>query len=365
MTRGEGASAGAPEPPAAQWVEVPGAPAVREPLRGVLRRLAAGAGILLAGPYRYVDALFRYCQRHADRLVDPSVFAGVRPRARRSAAITRARWRRLHHLLLLARGNRLLEVHDPPETAGLQEWLNSPTGQADFLIPVRRLQRILSDMRRAREGIPIDLLGERLTILPHVYVPADQSVPAMVADYRDLFPGRRVLDMGTGTGVLALLAARFGAAAVVATDNSPNAVRTARINVERLHLAGRIEVRGPADLYDAVGRERFDVIVFNAPWICGTPRTRYEMGTYDPDYCVLDAFLAAAPRHLTRGGVVLLQYSDTSQRTGEGALDHLDRVLGRAGLTIASRRSIARVGRILGARERVFLFEIRPTGSRA
>jgi ribosomal protein L11 methylase PrmA len=118
----------------------------------------------------------------------------------------------------------------------LQEWLQEPTGNDIFLIPVRRLQRILTDMERAHHGIHVEALNNRITILPHVYVPSDQSVPAMFAERGELFAGRRVLDMGTGTGILALIAAHLGATQVVATDFNPNAVRNARLNADLLGL---------------------------------------------------------------------------------------------------------------------------------
>jgi len=324
-------------------------------------RLAAGTAIILSGPYAYVDAVFRYCQRFQRGLVARREFAHIADRAQRSAAFTEARRRRLHHLLLLARGDCLLDVEDPPEVAGLQEWLQEPTGEATFLIPLRRLQRILTDMRRASEGIEIEGLGGTITILPHVYVPSDRSVPAMFAEYRHLIEGRRVLDMGTGTGVLALLAARLGAKRVVATDSNPKAVANARINAERLGLAGRLEVREPADLFDSVRGETFDVILFNAPWIQGEPQTLYDTANYDPGYRIIDGFLKDAPNHLAPGGAILLQYSNVSERKGEGSINHLDAVIAAGGLRVVTRRSIARISRVLGAREHVFLFEIRRT----
>jgi len=331
----------------------------RERPRDLHARLAAGAGIVLTGPYAYADGVYRYCQRFQRSLVSSDQFVHIADRGQRSAAFAEARRRKLHRLFVLGRGDLLLNVQDPPDTAGLQEWLEDPTGEETFLIPIRRLQRILTDMRRAREGIAMDILDGTITILPHVYVPADQSVPAMFAECRHLMEGKRVLDMGAGTGVLALLAARLGAERVVATDSNPKAVANARLNVERFGLAKTVEVRGPADLFEAVRGETFDVILFNAPWIQGEPQTLYDTANYDPGYRVVDGFLRNAPDHLSPGGAILLQYSNVSQRTGEAGIDHLKASIAASGLRIAASRRIARIGRVLGAREQVFLFELR------
>lgn len=58
-----------------------------------------------------------------------------------------------------------------------------------------------------------------------------------------LRPGGRVLDVGTGSGILAIAAARLGAAAVLALDNDPEAVRVARENVALNGVADRVTVR--------------------------------------------------------------------------------------------------------------------------
>jgi len=323
---------------------------------GIHAALKAGGGVVLSGPYRYVDGIYRYCQRHERKLVPRSECAHIEDRVQRSAAFTEARRRKLHRLLVLARGDALVDIDDPPETTGLQDWLEGPTGDEAFLFPVRRLQRILTDMRRAREGIEVDMVGT-ITILPHVYVPADRSVPAMFADARDMIAGKSVLDMGTGGGVLALLAARLGAASVVATDSNPWAVRNARVNAERLGLD--MDVRGPADLYDAVAGERFDTIMFNAPWIVGEPRTLYDTANYDPGQQVLAGFLRGATGHLAADGVVLLQYSDVSQRKGDASLDRLAALVAESGMRVADVRVLERVGRVLGAREGVRLYVLR------
>jgi ribosomal protein L11 methyltransferase len=73
-------------------------------------------------------------------------------------------------------------------------------------------------------------------------------------------PTRRALDLGTGTGLLAIAAALWGTAHVVAVDNDADAVAAARGNVARNGLAKRVRVGGEA-LADLHGR--FDLIAAN------------------------------------------------------------------------------------------------------
>jgi len=331
---------------------------VRTPPRDILRRLATGTGVVLHGSYTYADALLRFCQHHEGDLVSPADLAGAANGRERVVALTRERRRRLHLLFVLARGTSLEDVTGDPFDGEFAEWFAEPPGKGLVLVPVRRLQRILTDMIRAREGIPIDFLGGSITILPHVYVPSDLSVPRMFLDHAGLFPGRSVLDMGTGTGVLALLAARLGATHVVATDRNPWAVRNARLNAERLGLAGRIDVREPADLFESVPGEAFDVVMFNAPWIEGEPLTLYDTANYDPGRKVVGGFLREVTGHLAPGGVVLLQCSDASDRDGGRSLGRLRELVAHAGFRIVSDAGIGRRSRVTGTGERVHLLEL-------
>jgi ribosomal protein L11 methyltransferase len=74
-------------------------------------------------------------------------------------------------------------------------------------------------------------------------------------------PGMRVYDVGTGSGILAIAAARLGAARVVAVDTDPVAVRVARENVERNGLGGRVEVAEGSATPEVSGG--FDLVLAN------------------------------------------------------------------------------------------------------
>jgi ribosomal protein L11 methyltransferase len=86
---------------------------------------------------------------------------------------------------------------------------------------------------------------------------------AMMAIEDELEPGARVLDVGTGSGVLATAAALLGASAVDGVDIEPVAVRSARDNAERNGVAEivRIEQGSVGDGEPFLGA--YDLVVAN------------------------------------------------------------------------------------------------------
>lgn len=103
------------------------------------------------------------------------------------------------------------------------------------------------------ESIDID-------ILPEVYNPSDDSY--LLLKVTEVSPGEKLLDMGTGTGLVALHAAKAGARAT-AVDISPHAVECARRNALRNNLDVEV-VR--SDLFESV-KGVYDVITFNPPYL--------------------------------------------------------------------------------------------------
>jgi len=318
----------------------------------VLESVRAGEAVLMRGDFRRIDAIWRYLSHNAEQIApEPKRGPGRLAACRERAQVIRAA---LHRVLVEVRDDALIGIANAPELPGLCEWVDDAEALSGrpFLLPFRRLQRIISDMRRAGEGLEISALGARITVLPHVYVPSDQSVVDLFAenaapDLKDA----EVLDMGTGTGVLALVAAKLGARRVVATDLNPKAVENARRNVEILGFQGKVDVREAGDLFAPVAGETFDVIVFNPPWIEGRPLTLYDTAIYDEDHALLRRFTRELPKFLCPNGVCFIILSS--------ATDLLGQLASETGLELRERARIWRVGRLLGTRERVALLEIR------
>lgn len=145
--------------------------------------------------------------------------------------------------------------------------------------------------------------GVPLLVLPDVFNPVlfrgGELLAHTLRDHPLLAtPGLRVLDLGCGSGVVAVFAARRGAE-VTATDINPSAVRCARINA----LLNRVETQvetAVGDLFDPVAGRAFDLIVFNPPFFRGRPRDPLDHAWRGEN--VFERFAAGLDRHLAPGG---------------------------------------------------------------
>ncbi|WP_245936155.1 50S ribosomal protein L11 methyltransferase [Streptomyces cahuitamycinicus] len=122
------------------------------------------------------------------------------------------------------------------------------------------------------------------------------------------------LEVGSGTGVIAVSAALAGCERVVATDISVAAVQNTGINAERHRVTDRVRALH-SDLFSALDPdERFDTIYWHSNFVLAPDRYRYqsvhEAAYVDPGYQAHGRYLVEAPLRLTEGGRALLQFSD-------------------------------------------------------
>jgi release factor glutamine methyltransferase len=152
-----------------------------------------------------------------------------------------------------------------------------------------------------------------------VYAPQHDSRLLIDALQRSqLVEGRRVLDLCTGSGVLAIAAAQLGAAQVTAFDICPRAVRCSSANAAAVAVDVNVRV---GSISDALACGPFDVVVSNPPYVPVSPDSHLEhispsvgptwaWDAGDDGRLVLDPLCASAPQLLTTGGTLLLVQSE-------------------------------------------------------
>lgn len=197
-----------------------------------------------------------------------------------------------------------------------------PRMSADRAERIRRWHHDALNRNHGRTEITVDYLGLRLTIPPTVLPITPVSHLMGEAVLAEVTPTDRVLDMGTGSGVNAILAART-ATEVLAVDINPDAVEAARDNAETNRVGDRVAVR-LGDCFDGV-TGRFDLIVFDPPFRWFTPRDHAEAATTDADYRTLRRFFRQAEHHLTDRGRLLVFFGST------GDIDFLKELAETAG----------------------------------
>ncbi len=207
------------------------------------------------------------------------------------------------------------------------------------IVSLRELLGLVGAHEWRTKGIEIPAIGGR--IHPHygVFAPVRSEYVQLVVDApapAALSGNSVAFDIGTGTGVLAAVLARRGIRRVIATDLDPRALACARENIERLGLAGRVDVVA-ADLFP---EGRAALVVCNPPWVPARPSSPLEYGIYDPESRMLRGFLSGLAAHLAPGGEGWLILSDLAEHLGLRARDDLLAWFDAAGLRVVDRTDV-------------------------
>ncbi len=232
----------------------------------------------------------------------------------------------------------------------------------DAVLPADAATAFAQACDRRLEGVPVAyLVGERefhgltLQLSPDVLVPRPDTETlvdwalALLRSCPAATP--RVLDLGTGSGAIALAVAhRHPAADMVATDISAAALRVAEANARRLRLPVRFEC---GDWWQAVAADlRFDLVLANPPYIAGDDAhlaaLRHEpllaLTPGGDGLGALRTIAAGAMAHLSPGGWLLLEH-------GADQAEAVAAALRQAGLArIELRRDIEGRPRCTGGR---------------
>lgn len=295
-----------------------------------LRRAAHGQAMLWRGDFVNARQLLDAMKRRLDRKT-PGTGRDPADTFYRLRQATAHRARMLAQVLVELGPDYVIALLRAPDVATACAQAYGPATQRS-VVSLQELLGVIGAAQWRRRGVELPALGVR--VHPHygVFAPTrneylDLAMDAPMADTAVAF------DIGTGTGVLALLLLRRGAGRVVATDIEARAVACAADNAQRWGLAERIETV-QTDLFPP---GRADLVVCNPPWLPATPTSSLDSAVYDRGGRMLSHFVAGLGEHLTEQGEGWLILSDLAELFGLRTRTELTEMFTRAGLSVRQR----------------------------
>ncbi|WP_115553098.1 peptide chain release factor N(5)-glutamine methyltransferase [Xanthomonas arboricola] len=184
----------------------------------------------------------------------------------------------------------------------------------DALVQRRQTGEPVAYLTGSRGFWTLDLAVSTATLIPRADT---EALVELALERLDQAPGRRVADLGTGSGAIALaIASERPQAQVIATDASAAALAIAQRNADS-HRLSNVECRQGSWFVPLAG-ERFDLIASNPPYIAaGDPHLAQGDLRYEPASALasgsdglddIRSIVADAPAHLRAGGWLLLEH---------------------------------------------------------
>lgn len=192
-----------------------------------------------------------------------------------------------------------------------------------------------------RKAVRMQYLGRRLFVPREVTPPAWMSKLLGKTILEEVGENDSVLDMGTGSGINAILAASKSYS-VVAVDINPFCVGAGTKNAELNGVSARIQFR-ESDLFQNV-TEKFDVIIFDPPFRWFAARDLRELAVADENFRSMTLFFDQVRNYLKPDGRILMEYGDS------GDLNYFLSLIERAKFkkALVKKRYIVRNGRKWG-----------------
>jgi len=171
-------------------------------------------------------------------------------------------------------------------------------------------------VKQEKEKKLVKILGASFDVFPEVFSPIYSSDTAWFAEkIIPLIQRKKFLEIGTGAGVIACLAAIHGATNVIATDINPQAINNLLSNA-KLHSLS-IDARIGSVFDPILSNELFDVIFWNHPFYYLDEKINdndvISLSVYDTEYQSLRKFFLHGKEHLEKNGRLILGTSNVAR----------------------------------------------------
>ena len=271
----------------------------------IIKALEADKYVLITEFYNNGSVLIKELQKHLSKRLPNESFKEQRA--------YRAAYHKLSNFIVIEIENHQLRVKKSP-TIGWFEKLYPDT--KDFLLTFPQVQGLNSAWQWYKNGITIPTLRNKIHPYYGVYFPTRFEHLELFDNWLKRYSGpkKTAIDVGIGSGILALQLVKHGFQKVFGTDTNPNAIVGLTESMGTTKLSRKIEL----DFASLFGKwnKPSELIVFNPPWL---PESRNSENLDEAVYykkTLFNEFFEAAKERLLPDGKLVLIFSNLAQITG-------------------------------------------------
>ncbi|GAA0871831.1 class I SAM-dependent methyltransferase [Gangjinia marincola] len=289
-------------------------------LLATIKGLEAGHLVLITDFYHSGSVLLKEVQRHLNTTLPKKTFKEQRD--------YRAAYHTLSNRIMIEIKAHQLAVKKAP-AIGWFEKLYPQT--SDFLLTFPQVQGLNSAWQWYENGISIPVLRNKIHPYYGVYFPTRFEHVALFDQWLKRYSGAKktAIDVGVGSGILALQLVKYGFQKVFGTDTNPNAIIGLKESMGETKLSRKIEL----DVGSLFGKwsKPTELIVFNPPWLPETRESEYLDEAIYYDKALFPAFFKAAKDILLPDGKLVLIFSNLAQISGLIKTNPIEEELAQSG----------------------------------